>query len=249
MAEIDSGTSAVIMQNPNFFGIVEDYSDIFAAAKAAGALSILVFYPLSLGILKTPAEMGADIAVGEGQSLGQPLSFGGPYLGMMAVTKALVRKMPGRIAGESVDRNGKKAYVLTLQAREQHIRREKAVSNICSNQALCALRAVIYVSLLGKTGLKETALINAQKTEYLKKKMEGIGGVEVMDGPVFNEFTVKLPYDAKILINKMMSKGYMAGIPAYTFYKDKKEYMITAVTEKRTENEIEGFAAVLRQVI
>ena len=211
---LDENSAAVVVQNPNFFGIVEDFEDLFAHAASRGVVSILAFYPLSLGILKTPGEMKADIAVAEGQSLGLPLSFGGPYLGIMSVEKRFVRKMPGRIAGETIDRSGRKAYVLTLQAREQHIRREKAMSNICTNESLCALRAAVYLSLLGKEGFKKTALINLERAEYLKDCLRHIKGLEIKSGRTFNEFTIVLPVPAFDFVKKMLSRGF-AGIALF----------------------------------
>jgi len=246
---IDDNTSAVVVQNPNFFGIVDDYSDVFAAAKEKKALSIISFYPLSLGLLKTPGEMGADIATAEGQSMGMELSFGGPYLGVMAASKKYVRKMPGRIVGETVDRNGKESYVLTLQAREQHIRREKATSNICSNQALCSLRAAVYLSLLGKEGLRETAALNTEKAYFLMPLLDKIKGVEVLKGPVFNEFPVRLPVNAFEFVKKAEAKGYLAGLPAGLFYEGMDNVLIVAATEKRNESEMAGFAKMFEEVL
>ena len=244
---IDDDVSALVAQNPNFFGIIDDYEDIFSYASSKGVVNILVFYPLSLGILKTPAEMGADIAVGEGQSLGMPLSFGGPYLGVMAVNKKYLRKMPGRIVGETVDKNGKGAYVLTLQAREQHIRREKATSNICSNQALCALRAVVYLALLGKEGFEKAALLNLERAEYLKDALKKVKGIEIKDGDTFNEFTIAVPGDAGDFTKRMITKGYLPGLPASLFYMDKNDYLIVSATEKRTEKEIDAFVSAVEE--
>ena len=212
-SHLDENTAALVVQNPNFFGIVADYEKLFEEARAIGIVSILVFYPLSLGVVKTPGEMKADIAVGEGQSLGLPLSFGGPYLGLMAVEKKFVRKMPGRIVGETVDRAGRKSFVLTLQAREQHIRREKATSNICSNQALCALRAVVYLSLMGKEGFRNTALLCMERAQRLKDELKKIPGVRVPEGQTFNEFTAVLPVKAADFVERMFAAGFAAGLP------------------------------------
>jgi glycine dehydrogenase subunit 1 len=244
---LDDDVSALVVQNPNFFGEVDDFEDLFAQARSGGIVPILVFYPLALGLLKTPGEMKADIAVGEGQSLGLPLSFGGPYLGIMSVDKKFLRKMPGRIVGETIDRDGKKAYVLTLQAREQHIRREKATSNICTNQALCALRAVAYLSLLGRDGFKKTALINLERTEYLKKALGNVPGVEVKNGRSFNEITLALPCEALDFTRRMFGRGFAAGLPASIFFRDLKNYLIISATEKRTESEIDRFAEAIRE--
>ncbi len=246
----DDKTAAVILQNPNFFGAVDDHTDIIEKAHSAGALTVESVYPISLGILKTPREMGADIVTGEGQSMGLPLSFGGPYLGFMAVKKELARKIPGRIAGETLDKKKRHRFVLTLQAREQHIRREKATSNICSNEALCALRAIIYLSSLGKEGLRELALLNHDKAEYAKSLLDKIKGVEVKrSSPTFNEFTVLLPEDAEEVAEKMIAKNFLAGVPLGKYYKGMEKYLLVAVTEKRTKEEIEGFAAALEKVL
>ncbi|MCX8094264.1 MAG: aminomethyl-transferring glycine dehydrogenase subunit GcvPA, partial [Candidatus Goldbacteria bacterium] len=212
--------SCVVIQNPNFFGFIDDYSDIFNHAKTKNICCISVVNPISLSLLKTPGEMGADIAVAEGQPLGMPLSFGGPYLGILATTKDYLRKMPGRIVGKTIDKNGKDCFVLTLQAREQHIKREKATSNICSNQALCALRAVVYLSLLGKEGFKNLGFINLQKTEELKSKLKDLKGLEIIPGFTFNEFSIRIKSGVAKVINKMLEKNILAGIPASLFYKN-----------------------------
>ncbi|MBU1998198.1 MAG: aminomethyl-transferring glycine dehydrogenase subunit GcvPA [Candidatus Omnitrophica bacterium] len=247
---LDDKTAAVIVQNPNFFGAIDDFSDIVEQAHAKGALAISSVYPLSLGLLKTPAEMGIDIATGEGQSLGLPLSFGGPYLGFMAARSDYMRRMPGRIAGATIDKDGKKGYVLTLQAREQHIRREKATSNICSNEALCALRAVIYLSLLGKEGLKELARTNFQNAEYAKTLLDKVKGVEVKrSSPTFNEFTLCLSRNAEEVVTQMQKKGFIAGFPVGRFYKQMPNYLVVSVTEKRTKEEIEDFVENIEGVL
>jgi glycine dehydrogenase subunit 1 len=245
---LDDKTAAVIVQNPNFFGAIDDYTDVAKKAHEAGALAVISVYPVAM--LKTPGEMGFDIATGEGQSLGIPLSFGGPYLGFMSARKEHVRQMPGRIVGATVDTDGKRGYVLTLQTREQHIRREKATSNICSNEALCALRAVIYLSLLGKTGLKELAELNYDKAEFAKSLLEKIPGVVVKrTSPTFNEFTVCLPKNADDTVHKMIDKGFAAGFPLGRFYKGMDNYLLMAVTEKRTKEELLKFRDSLEAVL
>ncbi len=247
---LDDKTAAVILQNPNFFGAIDDHSDIVEKAHASGALVIQSVYPVALGILKTPGATGVDIAVGEGQSLGIPLSFGGPYLGFMAVKKDFVRQMPGRIVGATVDKDGKRGYVLTLQAREQHIRREKATSNICSNEALCALRAAIYLSLLGKSGIRELARLNFEKAEFAKSLLDRIPGVSVKkSSPTFNEFTVLLPKNADEVVGKMIKKGFAAGFPLGRFYKGMDNYLLVTLTEKRTKGEIERYALAMEEVL
>ncbi|MFP4364606.1 MAG: aminomethyl-transferring glycine dehydrogenase subunit GcvPA [Spirochaetia bacterium] len=243
---MDSDTAAVITANPNFFGAVDDFSDIAKMAHENGSLLITSVYPISLGVLKTPEAMGADIVTGEGQSLGIPLSFGGPYLGFLASKKKYLRKMPGRIAGATVDTAGKRGFVLTLQAREQHIRREKAMSNICTNQALCALRATIYMSLMGKQGLKEAAMKSAAKAEYLKDRIDEIPGAQVKrSAPTFNEFTVELRSPAGEVAARMIDKGIAAGFPLGRYYEGMDNYLLVAVTENRTIEELGMFLAAL----
>jgi glycine dehydrogenase subunit 1 len=247
---LDDKTAAVIVQNPNFFGAVDDFTDVCRKAHSLGALVIESVYPISLGMLKSPAEMGVDIATGEGQSLGIPLSFGGPYLGFMTAKKELVRKMPGRIVGATTDKDGKRGFVLTLQAREQHIRREKATSNICSNEALCALRAVIYMSLIGRRGLKELAELNYNKAEFLKSLLDKVPCVKVKrSSPTFNEFTVLLPKNADEVVHVMVDKGFACGFPLGRFYKGMDNYMLVSVTEKRTKEEMVKFAESLEAVL
>lgn len=247
---LDGRTAAVILQNPNFFGAVDDHSDIVEKVHKFGALAIASVYPVSLGMLKSPGEIGFDIATGEGQSLGIPLSFGGPYLGFMAVKNELVRQMPGRIVGATVDSDGKRGFVLTLQTREQHIRRQKATSNICSNEALCALRAAVFVSLLGREGLQELAQHNYQKAEFAKEQLSQIKGVQVKrSSPTFNEFTVLLPRGADETVRRMIAKGFACGFPLGRFYKGMDNYLLIAVTEKRTKDEICRFADSLEAVL
>lgn len=247
---LDEKTAAIILQNPNFFGAVDDHGDIIQKAHKLGVLVIMSVYPISLGLLKTPGEMGADIVTGEGQSLGLPLNFGGPYLGFMTTRKEFVRKMPGRIVGKTLDIHGRRSFVNTLQAREQHIRREKATSNICTNVTLCALQAVVYMSLLGKQGLKDLAQLNLDKAEFLRQILSKIKGVEVKrSAPTFNEFTVCLPKDASSVIAAMIERGFAAGFPVGRYYKGMDNYLIIAVTEKRTKEEMVKFAEGLEAVL
>jgi len=244
---LDKDTAAIILQNPNFFGTIDDHTDIVSAAHKAGALVIQVFYPVALGLLKTPGEMGVDIAVAEGQCLGLPLSFGGPYLGLMTCKKEFMRKMPGRIVGATVDKEGKRGFVLTLQTREQHIRRQRATSNICTNAALCALRAVIFLSLLGKKGIKELAALNYHKSEFAKKALREIAGVEVVNTPTFNEFVIRLKKDAEAVTKALLKQGVVPGLPLGRFYKDRQDCLLVTVTEKRTKEDILKLAEGLKR--
>ncbi len=242
--------AAVILQNPNFFGAVDDHSDIVKQAHAVGALVIESVYPISLGLLKTPGEMGVDIATGEGQSLGLSLNFGGPYLGFMTTRKELIRKMPGRIVGETVDVNDRRCFVNTLQAREQHIRREKATSNICTNVSLCAVQAQIFMALMGRKGLREMAQLNLDKAEFARQTLGKIKGVEVKkSSPTFNEFCVVLPKNAADAVGGMIEEGFAAGFPLGRYYKGMDNYLLVAVTEKRTKEEILRFAESLEAVL
>ena len=237
--------ACVVVQNPSFHGMVRDFTELGARCKEAGALMVVSFYPVSLGMLKTPGAMGADIAIAEGQNIGMSLGFGGPYLGIMATRKQYVRKMPGRIAGETTDNNGTRGFVLTLQAREQHIRRTKAMSNICSNQALCALRALIHLSLLGKQGFAELAVQCHSKAEYLKSKLTF---AEVLnDGPTFNEFAVRLKAPAEETATALSKQGIIAGLPLSAVGAGEPNDLLIAVTEKHTRADLDKFAAALEQ--
>ena len=251
LSKLDTDTAAVILQNPNFFGCIDDFSDIAQAAHSKGALLVVSCYPISLGILKTPGAMGADIVTGEGQSLGMPMSFGGPYLGFMATRMEYVRKMPGRIVGQTQDRQGSRCFVMTLQAREQHIRREKATSNICSNEALCALTALVYLALMGKQGLRETAQLCSDKASYAYSRLTAIPKVRPHFKAkwFFNEFVLDLPKEAADVIAKLIEKGFAAGFPLSRYYPDMKNSILVCVTEKRTKQQIGMFAEALESVL
>ncbi|MFW5871311.1 MAG: aminomethyl-transferring glycine dehydrogenase subunit GcvPA [Verrucomicrobiota bacterium] len=247
---LDDDTAAVILQNPNFFGVIDDHSDIVEHCHKRGILAIQSVYPVAMSVLKSPGEIGVDIATGEGQSLGIPLAFGGPYLGFIATTSKLARRMPGRLVGRTKDSRDGEAFVLTLQAREQHIRREKATSNICTNEALCALRAHAYLSLLGTGGLKQVAELCMAKAAYAGERIKAIPGVEVMEAnPVFNEFTVKLPMDAGDLAGMMIERGIAPGLPLGRYYEGMDNYLLVALTEKRTKYEIGNFAETMEMFL
>ena len=238
-----AGAACVIVQNPAFLGDVRDFAPLAQRCHEAGALLIMSFYPLSLGLLKTPGAMGADIAVAEGQSLGVPLSFGGPYLGILTTRKEHVRRMPGRLAAATEDAQGRRGFVLTLQAREQHIRREKAMSNICSNEALIALRALIYLCLLGKEGLREAAAHCHAKAEFLKRRLSFARLLN--PGPTFNEFAIRLPRKAQEVCDALAEQGYLAGLPLSAVGRGEETDLLVAVTEQRTRAQLDAFAEAL----
>ncbi|MCD6311966.1 MAG: aminomethyl-transferring glycine dehydrogenase subunit GcvPA [Elusimicrobia bacterium] len=247
---IDGNTAAVVIQNPNFFGTVDDYSDVTSEAHSAGALAVGSFYPVAMALLKTPAETGFDIATGEGQSLGIPLSFGGPYLGYIAATSACLRNLPGRIAGATCDSEGRRGFVLTLQAREQHIRRERAFSNICSNQNLCALRALIYLSLVGKKGFREIAELSRDKSEYAKELIANIDSVKIKNtASTFNEFVFETDFCAETVLEAMSEAGIDAGIAIGVFYEGFKKSVLVSFTEKSRKEDIDFFARELAKFL
>jgi glycine dehydrogenase subunit 1 len=243
----DDQTLCVIVQHPNFFGGLEEVEAIGRICQARGALYVASFDPISLGLLKRPGQYGADIAVAEGQCLGNPMVFGGPYLGVMACREQFVRKIPGRLVGQTVDRNGKRCWVLTLQTREQHIRREKATSNICTNQGLFALRAAVYMAALGPQGLRETAELCLQKAHYLADELRSVPGVTLkFNRPFFKEFTVQVPGSAPGLLERLLKAGYHAGLDLGRWYPGLKNCITIAVTEKRTQKELGGLAAAFK---
>ena len=249
--ELNDHTAAIVLQNPNFFGCLDDFSDIAQLAHNCGALLIVSCYPISLGLVKTPGQMGADVVTGEGQSLGLPLSFGGPYLGFIATRKKFMRRIPGRVAGRTVDSQGRTGFVLTLQAREQHIRRDRAVSNICTNQALCALTALIYLSLLGKQGLRDLAQLCADKAEYARHRLLAIPGTKLRfaQRSFFNEFVLELPIVADTLVSRLLERDITAGLPLGRYYSDMENCLLIAITEKHTKQQIDTFAATLEEAL
>lgn len=246
---VDEKTACFILQTPNFFGIIEDGEAAGAAVKAKGAMFIVSADPASLGILKTPGEMGADFATGEGQSLGLPLSYGGPYLGIFTCTKPLVRQMPGRIAGMTTDKDGKRGFVLTLQAREQHIRRDKAASNICSNEALCALSATVYATLLGPEGLRELAETNYGAAHAAAEKLLEIPGVRrTFSGEFFNEFVITLPCCAEQLRKKILEKENIdIGLPLKPLFPEMENALMVCATETKTEQDLCRLAKAVKE--
>jgi glycine dehydrogenase subunit 1 len=239
-------TACVLLQQPNFFGCIEEMEALAKAAHDRGAMVVVAVDPISLGLLKRPGDYGADIVVAEGQSLGTPMLYGGPYLGIMACREQFVRRMPGRIAGQTVDRRGKRCWVLTLQTREQHIRREKATSNICTNQGLFALRASVYLAAMGPQGMREAATACVRKSHYAMQKLTGGKLAKKFDKPVFKEFVVRAT-NGKVdeLLAKALDAGYFAGVPLGQWYPDMADCMLVCVTEKRSKGEIDGLASAI----
>jgi glycine dehydrogenase subunit 1 len=246
-AAVNDQTACVLLQQPNFFGCLEEMDPLVEIAHRAGALVVVSVDPISLGLLKRPGDYGTDIVVAEGQALGSPLSFGGPYLGIMAVREELVRRMPGRITGQTVDRRGRRCWVLTLQTREQHIRREKASSNICTNQGLFALRATVYLASLGPQGLREVSELSLRKAHYAREKLAATDRLSaVFDRPFFKEFVLR-DEDGHVaeLLAAAEQGGFFAGVPLARWYPELADCFLVAVTEKRTRDEIDRLADCL----
>lgn len=240
-AALSDDAACVIIQSPNYFGLIENGEEIAALVHGAGAKLIMSVNPLSLAVLKTPRECGADIAVGEGQPLGMPLSFGGPYLGFMAATADMMRRLPGRIVGETTDAEGRRAFVLTLQAREQHIRREKASSNICSNEALCAMTASVYMAAMGAKGMSEAARLCFNKAHYLKEELEKTGLAAVYGGEFFNEFVTKTPIDAFEFARRLEGYDILSGLPLSA------DEMLWCATELNTKEQIDALICAVKE--
>lgn len=246
---IDEETSCVVVQNPDFFGHVNDLSPIAEAAHEKGALVIAVFTEaVSLGAIKSPGEMGADIVVGEGQSIGNSLNFGGPYLGLFACRDRFVRQMPGRLCGETADADGKRGFVLTLSTREQHIRREKATSNICTNSGLCSLAFTIHMTLLGEKGLRKLAMNNHANAVALADALRSVSAVDVLNASFFNEFTLRLPKPAAQVVDALAERGILGGVPVSRLYPDREDcadLLLVAATETNFEEDIDAFVGAL----
>lgn len=248
--QIDKNTAIVIVQYPDFFGRIVDYTKLVDEAHAQGALVAFVFNPIAMGMLKPPGEFDADIAVGDGQPLGIPLSFGGPYLGIFTTKEKYVRKLSGRLVGETVDEDGKRAYVLTLTAREQHIRRERSTSNICTNQGLMALAATVYLSLLGKHGFKQVANLCYQKAHYAAEQIAQLEGFELAfpEAPFFHEFVIKTPKPVNEINLHLQNHWILGGFDLSEAYPDMENHMLVAVTEKISKDDIDDFVAALEEV-
>ncbi|WP_431861149.1 aminomethyl-transferring glycine dehydrogenase subunit GcvPA [Azospirillum sp.] len=251
VAQVDADTACVVVQNPDVFGHVRDYTALAQQCQAKGALLIVVVTEaVSLGLLTPPGEMGADIVAAEGQSLGNALNFGGPYVGLFAVKEKYVRQMPGRLCGQTVDADGRRGFVLTLSTREQHIRREKATSNICTNAGLCALAFSIHLSLLGEEGFTRLAAINHAKAVQLADRLSGVKGVSVVNDSFFNEFTVTLPRAAAEVVEELAKRRILAGVPASRLFAGQLEdHLILAATETTTESDMDALTKALSEVL
>jgi glycine dehydrogenase subunit 1 len=247
---LDDKTACVVVQHPNFFGCLEEVQAIAKMTKEAGALFVVSYDPLSLGVLQRPGDYDADIAVAEGQGLGNPMTFGGPYLGLLSCRGKFIRKLPGRIVGQTTDRNGKRCWVLTFQTREQHIRREKATSNICTNQGLMALKATVFLAALGPQGLKETSELCLRKAHYAAEQLGKVEGLTMrFDRPFFKEFALRSSKPVAGLLAAAVEDGYLAGLPLGTAYPGLADCFTVAVTEKRTRAEIDGLAGSLHAAL
>ena len=249
-SKIDDTIASYIFQNPNFFGSVQDFSDIVDTLHSSKSLAIMSSYPISLAILQDAGSLDVDIFCADGQSLGNYLNFGGPSFGMLATKEQYIRNVPGRIIGKTLDKNNKEIFVLTMQAREQHIRRHRATSNICTNQNLLALRATIFLSMLGRDGLVNMANLNYQKSEYLKSELSKIDGIKIWNNePTFNEFVISTPKNATKLIDELNDKGFLLGVNMSKIYDGFDNEVLIATTEKRTKKEIDSLVNTIREVL
>ncbi|MBA2727339.1 MAG: aminomethyl-transferring glycine dehydrogenase subunit GcvPA [Parachlamydiaceae bacterium] len=247
---LDSNTAAVLLQSPNFLGLMEDIKPLSAAIKESGALLILCANPLSYGIFASAGDLGADIAIGDCQPFGLPLQFGGPYAGYLSCRQEFVRQMPGRLIGETLDTEGRRGFVLTMQAREQHIRREKATSNICTNQALAALASLIAMLWYGKEGLPELALTNFQRASYLKAGLTAIPRVKALSaGTIFNEFAVSFSKPVDDVQAEFRAKGIEPGVALGRFYPDLQDYLLVAVTETKSQQQLDRYIQTAREIV
>jgi len=248
---LDGDVSAVVIQNPNFFGVIEDLHSMIEKVHGNRSLMIVGFSEaIAYGILKPPGAIGADIVAGEGQSLGIPLSYGGPYLGIFTTLERFVRNMPGRLVGETVDLEGKRGFVLTLATREQHIRRERATSNICTNEGLCALMATIFLSCLGKEGLRELAIMNLSKKEYAKKVVTQIHDCKLaFSSPTFNEFVLRIEGEPEKVLEKLKEERILGGLSLAKFYSELDHHLLITVTEMNTKEEIDRWAEILEKAL
>jgi glycine dehydrogenase subunit 1 len=253
LPRVRADTACVIVQYPDFFGRVRDLTALAHACHQQGALFIVVVTePVALGLLRSPGEMGADIVAGEGQSLGNPMSFGGPTVGLFATRSRFLRQTPGRLAGQTVDRDGRRGFVLTLSTREQHIRREKATSNICTNSGLCALAFTIHLTLLGEQGFARLAEINHARAVALAERLAAVPGIEVLNTSFFNEFTVRLPSPAAAVVDALAARGILGGVPLARFYDGADEaepLLLLAATEMTTDEDVTALVGALKEIL
>ena len=249
MSQLDDDTAALLVQSPNFFGVVEELKDLFSLAKEKGVISILCANPLAYGLFASAGELGADIAVGDTQPFGLGLQFGGPYVGYVGCRKELIRQIPGRVVGETVDSEGKRGFVLTLQPREQHIRREKATSNICSNQALAALASLVTILWYGKEGVQKLALTNYQRAEFLKKELNEISGFSVVgNAATFNEFVVRCERPVQEVLKSFQDENILGGVALKGFHEEWSDCILVAVTETKSRKQMNRYVNVAKEV-
>ncbi len=248
--QLTPDVASVVIASPNFFGLLEDLKEVEALVHQNGSLFIMVAHPLSFGFYKTPKEWGADIVCGEGQPLGIPLNLGGPWLGYIATTRSLMRRIPGRLVGLTQDTNGKRAFCLTLQAREQHIRRERASSNICTNQALCAIAACVYLASLGKVGVRRIAELNLENAYYLRTAISSFKELKVLtQGAIFNEFVIQLPKSIEQANQLLLQKGIIGGLALERFFPELKNQMLLCVTETKSKDDLDQLIQALKEVL